>query len=61
MDRQGPDNRQSRLKVGSVGILTTLLYLWLAVLGVGGFGAFQPPCSDCPRRGKHADGQRGVL
>ena len=34
------DTKQSRLKVGSIGILTTLLYLWLAVLGSGGFAAF---------------------
>ena len=37
---QAPDTKQSRLKVGSIGILTTLLYLWLAVLGSGGFAAF---------------------
>src|SRR5262249_62272090 len=37
---QAPDKKQSRLKVGSIGILTTLLYLWLAVLGSGGFAAF---------------------
>jgi hypothetical protein len=29
---QAPDKKRSRLKVGSIGILTTLLYLWLAVL-----------------------------
>jgi protein-S-isoprenylcysteine O-methyltransferase Ste14 len=33
-------NPQSRLRLGSVGILTTLVYLWLAVLGCGGFAAF---------------------
>ena len=31
---------QSRLKVGSVAIVMILLYLWLAVLGSGGFAAF---------------------
>jgi protein-S-isoprenylcysteine O-methyltransferase Ste14 len=34
------ETKPSRLKLGSVGIVTTLLYLWLAVLGSGGFGAF---------------------
>jgi protein-S-isoprenylcysteine O-methyltransferase Ste14 len=33
-------SRRSRLKVGSIGIVTTLLYLWLAVLGSGGFASF---------------------
>jgi protein-S-isoprenylcysteine O-methyltransferase Ste14 len=33
-------NPQSRLRLRSVGILTTLVYLWLAVLGCGGFAAF---------------------
>jgi protein-S-isoprenylcysteine O-methyltransferase Ste14 len=28
------------MKLGSAGIVTTLLYLWLAVLGSGGFAAF---------------------
>ena len=37
---QAPDKKRSRLKVGSIGILTTLLYLWLAVLGSGGFADF---------------------
>ncbi len=37
---QAPESRQSRLKMGSAGIVTTLLYLWLAVLGSGGFAAF---------------------
>jgi protein-S-isoprenylcysteine O-methyltransferase Ste14 len=31
---------RSRLKMGSIGIVTTLLYLWLAVLGAGGFAEF---------------------
>jgi hypothetical protein len=31
---------RSRLKLGSVGIVTTLVYLWLAVLGSGGFAIF---------------------
>jgi protein-S-isoprenylcysteine O-methyltransferase Ste14 len=39
-DNQPPEPKQSRLKLGSVGIVTTLVYLWLAVLGCGGFGAF---------------------
>jgi protein-S-isoprenylcysteine O-methyltransferase Ste14 len=33
-------NTPSRLKLGAVGILTTLVYLWLAALGCGGFAAF---------------------
>jgi protein-S-isoprenylcysteine O-methyltransferase Ste14 len=37
---QAPDKKRSRLKVGSIDILTTLLYLWLAVLGSGGFADF---------------------
>jgi protein-S-isoprenylcysteine O-methyltransferase Ste14 len=40
MNNQAPESKQSRLKVGAVGILTTLAYLWLAVLGAGGFAAF---------------------
>jgi protein-S-isoprenylcysteine O-methyltransferase Ste14 len=32
--------RQSRLKLGAIGIVTTLLYLWLAILGSGGFSLF---------------------
>lgn len=39
-DHQAPASKQSRVMVGSVGIGTTLLYLWLAVLGSGGFPAF---------------------
>jgi protein-S-isoprenylcysteine O-methyltransferase Ste14 len=39
-DHQAPAAKQSCLIVGSVGIGTTLLYLWLAVLGSGGFAAF---------------------
>jgi protein-S-isoprenylcysteine O-methyltransferase Ste14 len=39
-ENQAPESRQSRLKMGSLGIVTTLLYLWLAVLGSGGFAAF---------------------
>jgi protein-S-isoprenylcysteine O-methyltransferase Ste14 len=35
-----PDKKPSRLKMGSIGILTTLLYLWLAVRGSGGLAAF---------------------
>ena len=31
---------RSRLKAGSIGIIATLVYLWLAVLGSGGFAAF---------------------
>lgn len=37
---QAPESRRSRLAMGSVGIVTTLLYLWLAVLGSGGLAAF---------------------
>jgi protein-S-isoprenylcysteine O-methyltransferase Ste14 len=37
---QTASKRQTRLKMGSAGIVTTLLYLWLAVLGAGGFVAF---------------------
>lgn len=40
LNDQAPDKKRSRLKVGSIGILTTLLYLWLAVLGSGGFVNF---------------------
>jgi protein-S-isoprenylcysteine O-methyltransferase Ste14 len=35
-----PDNKPSRLKMGAIGVLTTLLYLWLAVRGSGGLAAF---------------------
>ena len=35
-----PDKRPSRLKMGGIGILTTLLYLWLAIRGSGGLAAF---------------------
>ena len=35
-----PDNKPSRLKMGGIGVLTTLLYLWLAVRGSGGLAAF---------------------
>jgi protein-S-isoprenylcysteine O-methyltransferase Ste14 len=34
------DNRLSRLKMGGLGVLTTLLYLWLAIRGSGGLTAF---------------------
>jgi protein-S-isoprenylcysteine O-methyltransferase Ste14 len=40
MNNQAPESKQSRLQVGSIGIATTLVYLWLAVLGAGGFAAF---------------------
>jgi hypothetical protein len=40
MNNQSPESKQSRLQVGSIGIVTTLVYLWLAVLGAGGFAAF---------------------
>jgi protein-S-isoprenylcysteine O-methyltransferase Ste14 len=40
MNNQAPEPKQSRLRVGSIGIVTTLVYLWLAVLGAGGFAAF---------------------
>ena len=40
MNNQAPESKQSRLQVGSIGIVTTLVYLWLAVLGAGGFAAF---------------------
>lgn len=40
MNNQAPESKQSRLQVESIGILTTLVYLWLAVLGAGGFAAF---------------------
>ena len=40
MKNQAPESKQSRLQVGSIGIVTTLVYLWLAVLGAGGFAAF---------------------
>jgi protein-S-isoprenylcysteine O-methyltransferase Ste14 len=35
-----PDKQPSRLKMGGISILTTLLYLWLAVRGSGGLAAF---------------------
>jgi protein-S-isoprenylcysteine O-methyltransferase Ste14 len=38
--KRAPEFRQSRLQLGCVGIATTLLYLWLAVLGSGGLAAF---------------------
>jgi protein-S-isoprenylcysteine O-methyltransferase Ste14 len=34
------DKTLSRLKMGGLGVLTTLLYLWLAVRGSGGWTAF---------------------
>ena len=37
---KAPDNKRSPMKTGSIGILATLVYLWLAVLGCGGFAAF---------------------
>ena len=37
---QIPVTRQSRLKMGFMGIVMTLVYLWLAVLGCGGLAAF---------------------
>jgi len=40
MNNQAPESKQSRLQVGSIGIVTTLVYLWLAVVGAGGFAAF---------------------
>ena len=40
MNNRAPESKQSRLKVGSIGIVTTLVYLWLTVLGAGGFAAF---------------------
>ena len=40
MNNQSPESKQSRLQVGSIGIVTTLVYLWLAILGAGGFAAF---------------------
>jgi protein-S-isoprenylcysteine O-methyltransferase Ste14 len=39
-NRHAADRKQSRLEIGSIGILTTAIYLWLAVLGAGGFAAF---------------------
>ena len=35
-----PDKKPSRLKMGGFGVLTTVLYLWLAVRGSGGWTAF---------------------
>jgi protein-S-isoprenylcysteine O-methyltransferase Ste14 len=40
MNNQAPEPKRSRLQVGSIGIATTLVYLWLAVLGAGGFAVF---------------------
>ncbi len=40
MNNRASESKQSRLQVGSIGIVTTLVYLWLAVLGAGGFVAF---------------------
>ena len=34
------DKKPSRLKMGGLGVLTTLFYLWLAVRGSGGWTAF---------------------
>jgi protein-S-isoprenylcysteine O-methyltransferase Ste14 len=39
-ENKASQKKVSRLKIGSVGIVTTLLYLWLAVLGSRGFSAF---------------------
>jgi protein-S-isoprenylcysteine O-methyltransferase Ste14 len=39
-ENEASQKKISRLKIGSVGIVTTLLYLWLAVLGSGGLAAF---------------------
>lgn len=35
-----PSDKPSRLKMGTFGVVTTLLYLWLAVRGSGGLAAF---------------------
>jgi protein-S-isoprenylcysteine O-methyltransferase Ste14 len=35
-----PSDKASRLKVAGIGVVTTLLYLWLAVRGSGGLAAF---------------------
>ena len=35
-----PDNNRSRLKIGAVGVLTTLLYLWLPIRCFGGLAPF---------------------
>ena len=40
MNNPAVESKHSRLRVGSIGIVTTLVYLWLAVLGAGGFAAF---------------------
>lgn len=40
MNNQARESKRSRPQVGSIGIVTTLVYLWLAVLGAGGFAAF---------------------
>ena len=61
-DSQAPKPKQSRLRVGSIGISTTLIYLCLAVLGCGGFAAFfSHPARDCPRGREYDNGKRGVL
>ena len=39
-DEKTPEDKPSRLKMGGIGLLSTLLYLWLAVRGAGGFTAF---------------------
>lgn len=40
MNDEATKSKQSRLKVGSIGVMSTLVYLWLAILGAGGFAAF---------------------
>jgi protein-S-isoprenylcysteine O-methyltransferase Ste14 len=40
MNKHALESKQSHLHVGSIGIVTTLVYLWLAVLGAGGFAVF---------------------
>jgi protein-S-isoprenylcysteine O-methyltransferase Ste14 len=39
-DNPATKPKQSRLTLGTIGIAMTLIYLWLAVLGAGGFATF---------------------
>jgi protein-S-isoprenylcysteine O-methyltransferase Ste14 len=39
-DDKTSDKKLSRLKMGGIGVLTTLLYLWLGVRGSGGLAVF---------------------
>ena len=58
---QSPYNKPSRLKMGD-GVLTTLLYLWLAARGSGGLDRLFSPSGANGCGGRQClNGLRGVL